>query len=468
MTDIVYEYRHSPTIKRFSESRKFIRGLMGPFGSGKSSGCAIELIKWANRQKVQADGKKRARFAVIRNTYGELEDTTMRTIHDWIPPGSFGSYLKSEHTYIIDRLSPDLEIEILYRALDRPEHVAKLLSLELTGAWINEAREVPYAIVKALQGRVDRYPKMLDGGAVDAGIIMDTNPPDDESWWYELFEEKRPDNVELFRQPSGRALEAENKPYLSKNYYDNLMKGADAEFVKVYVDGNYGFVKEGKPCFPDYNDASHCTEAADVTKGIVIKRGWDFGLTPACVFTQLRPDGRWVAFDELVAEDVGITTFAEQVLLHCGQQYPDYKFEDYGDPAGSQRSAMTADKDEKTCFDILQGKGIQIEGAEQNLTIRFESVKKPMNTLLGGRPQFLLHPRCKKLRKGFQGRYQYKKLKISGAAERFKDEPDKNEYSHPHDALQYVATKTFGTVVKGNANNDSWNKPIRYSSKGIV
>jgi hypothetical protein len=466
MTDIVYEYKHAPTIKRFSQSRKFIRGLMGPFGSGKSSGCAIELVKWGSRQKVQADGKRRARFAVIRNTYGELQDTTMRTVHEWIPPDVFGTYLKSEHTYVIDKLDPTLEIEILYRALDRPEHVAKLLSLELTGAWINESREVPYAIFKALQGRVDRYPKMTDGGAVDAGIIMDTNPPDDESWWYKLFEEDRPDNAELFRQPSGRAPDAENLPYLSKSYYENLIKGADEDFIKVYVDGLYGYVKDGKPVYPNYNDALHCSDKAEVRQGLVIKRGWDFGLTPACVFTQLRPDGRWVAFDELVADDVGISSFADEVLLQSGLKYPGFKFEDFGDPAGSQRSAMTADKDEKTCFDILRGKGIEIEGGEQNLTIRLESVRKPMNTLLTGGPQFLLHPRCKKLRRGFQGRYQYKRLQIAGSQERFKDEPDKNEYSHPHDGLQYVATRVFGNVVKSR-DQSSW-KPIKYDNRGVV
>jgi hypothetical protein len=42
-----YSYDSVPTIKRFSLSRAFIRGLMGPFGSGKSSGCVIELVKLA-------------------------------------------------------------------------------------------------------------------------------------------------------------------------------------------------------------------------------------------------------------------------------------------------------------------------------------------------------------------------------------------------------------------------------------
>ena len=51
-----YSYASVPTIKRFSDSRSFIRGLMGPFGSGKSSGCVIELVKWAKRQPL-IDGK---------------------------------------------------------------------------------------------------------------------------------------------------------------------------------------------------------------------------------------------------------------------------------------------------------------------------------------------------------------------------------------------------------------------------
>jgi hypothetical protein len=74
-----------------------------------------------------------------------------------------------------------VESEILFRALDRPEHVSNLLSLELTGAWVNEAREIPWAVIKALQGRVGRFPAVRDGGCVDPGLILDANPPDDDA-----------------------------------------------------------------------------------------------------------------------------------------------------------------------------------------------------------------------------------------------------------------------------------------------
>lgn len=463
MVEVVYDYTHSPTVKRFSQSRKFIRGLMGPFGSGKSSGCVIEVVKWGNRQTL-FDGKRRSRFAVIRNTYPQLKDTTIKTFLDWVPEGIFGTYNKSEHTFLIDKLEPDLEIEILFRALDRPEHVSNLLSLELTGAWVNEAREVPWAVIKALQGRVGRYPSVKAGGCVDPGIIMDTNPPDDESWWYKLFEETRPDTAEIFKQPSGLAPNAENKPFLPPNYYENLLGGSDEDFVKVYVRGEYGFVKDGKPIYADYIDSAHCAEVEPV-KGVAIGRGWDFGLTPACVLTQVTPEGRFIVFDELVAEDIGIDTFADTVLLHCAQKYDGFKFEDYGDPAGDQSSAMTQDKDEKTCFDILRGKGIHIQASEQNLTIRLESVRKPLNTFMRGKPQMQLSPRCKVLRKGFQGRYQYRRLKVAGAEERFQDTPDKNAWSHPHDALQYVAVKRFGDAVRAKQKTQ---KRINYDTRGIV
>lgn len=225
-------------------------------------------------------------------------------------------------------------------------------------------------------------------------------------------------------------------------------QGSDPDFIRVYVDGLYGYVKDGKPVYPEFNDTLHVAEVEPV-KGVIIKRGWDFGLTPACIFSQVLPDGRWIVFEELCGEDVGISTFSDGVQQLCGQRWPGFQFEDFGDPAGQQRSAMSADRDEKTCFDILAGKGIRVQPGEQTLTMRLESVRKPLNTLRDGKPAFQLHPRCVMLRKGFMGRYQYRRVKVAGASERYHDEPEKNEYSHPHDALQYIATKVFGNAVRG-------------------
>jgi hypothetical protein len=439
--DIRYSYRGAPTIKAFSESDAFVRGLMGPFGSGKSSGCIVEIIKRAHNQAPGRDGIRRTRWAVVRNTYQQLRDTTIKTFHHWLPPHLFGKWHKTEHVYEITGFD-GVHLEVMFRALDRPDQVGNLLSLELSGVWVNEAREVPYTIIKALQGRVGRFPAKIDGGCSWYGLIADTNPPDSDSWWYTLFEERRPANVEVFKQPSGLSPDAENKENLPPNYYENLLASYDTETAKVYVHGEYGFVTDGKPVYPEYNDNLHCSDKVSLIPGVEVDRGWDFGLTPACIISQMTPKGQWLIIDEVVAEDMGIERFADEVLRHCAENYPNVKkWVDTGDPAGNSRS----ETDEKTCFQIMKAKGINVEPGEQTPTIRIESVKKPLNYLVGGQPAFLMHPRCKVLRKGFQGGYQFRRKKVSG--EHYTDVPDKNKYSHPHDGAQYTATRHFAHML---------------------
>lgn len=453
-----YDYAHVPTIRDFSNSDARIRGLMGCFGSGKSSGCVMEIVKRGMEQEPAPDGIRRSRWAVIRNTYPQLRDTTIRTLTDWLPERHFGNFKQAEMTYMIDQFE-DTEIEILFRALDRPEHVANLLSLELTGAWFNEAREIPWAVIEAMEGRIGRFPAKAEGGATWYGIIMDTNPPDTDSRWYEYFEEKCPDDARLWKQPSGLSPLAENLANLPDNYYINLAKGKKDGYIKVYVNGEYGYVQDGKPVYgEDYNDVLHCREF-NLIKDAQIFRGWDFGLTPACIWGQLNPKGQMMIFDELVSDNMGIDTFGDNVIAYQAAKYASFPFGgDEGDPAGMQR----AQTDERTCFEILAGKNINVNPAEQSLQIRIESVRKGLNTLKDGSPALIVHPRCKMLRKGFQGKYRYRRIQVSG--EKYSDVPEKNEYSHPHDGLQYLVTKFFAASVRGDKK---WDK-IKYPAQGIV
>ena len=466
MPDIVYSYKHCPTIWEFAQSDAFIRGLIGPFGSGKSSGCVAEIIRRGLAQKPGPDGVRRTRWAVVRNSYPQLTDTTIATVHQWCPPHIFGDWRANDHRYIIKHFDK-CEIEILFRALDRPDQVANLLSLELTGAWVNEAREVPWSIIEALQGRVGRYPAVRDGGPTWFGVIMDTNPPDADSRWYRFFEEE--DHSEavkelakflpgltaenfsrIFKQPSGLSDRAENLNNLQPGYYQRLAIGKDPEWVKVYVKGEYGFVMDGKPVFPEYSDELHCREVNPVS-GVPIHRGFDFGLTPACAFSQVLPDGRWLVFDELVSEDMGIERFADVVQEHSAACFPKgAEFVDTGDPAGQQR----AQTDEKTCFQIMRAKGFFIDPGLQTPAIRFESMRKPMRNIVAKKPQFILHPRCTVLRKGLMGGYHFRRMKVSG--ERYADVPEKNRYSHVNDACQYTATRIFGGgLTQPKQSNDA-------------
>jgi len=241
VTEVVY--RAPRTLSRFLDSDAFVRCVIGPVGSGKSSVCVTEILIRAAAQKRGPDGIRHTRFAVIRNTYSQLRDTTRKTFKEWIPQDS-GKWNEQSFTFHIKR--GDIDCEVLFRALDRPEDVKKLLSLELTGAYINEAREIPKHVLDVLQTRVGRYPSKAQGGATWFGIWMDTNPWHPGHWGAKLFAKLgRTDGYEVFRQPGGRDSRAENLTNLPPGYYDRLLAGKDKEWVSVYVDGQDAVSDEG-------------------------------------------------------------------------------------------------------------------------------------------------------------------------------------------------------------------------------
>ena len=454
-------YNASKTGAAFHASDAFVRLMFGPIGSGKSVTCCMEMMAKSLQQKPNKEGVRKSRWAIIRNTYRELIDTTMKTWFDWFPE-DMGHLMKQDMVWTVNYPLGDgttVHAEFMFRALDKPNDVKKLLSLELTGAFINESREVPKQILDMLVGRVGRFPSMRDGGASWYGVIMDTNPPDSDHWMYKLFEEQLPDNYAIFHQPSGTSEDAENIENLPIGYYQNMQSGKDQEWINVYVHGNYGFVQDGKPVFQEYKDDTHSTsEPIVINLKLPIYVGIDFGLTPAAVFGQKNISGRWLIFDELVAEDMGAKNFGRLLNEKINHEYPDYEFEIYADPAGDQR----AQTDEITPFQILETQGISAWPTYTNdFIIRREAVAAPLSRMdFAGNPGFLVGPKAIMCRKALAGGYKYKRMAVSGQ-ERFMDKPDKGRYSHVADALQYLMV---GAGEGSNLiTNKKWAKEIDYS-----
>ncbi len=483
--DFVVSYEPGGAVSEsFLLSDAFIRGIKGPIGSGKSVACCNEIIVRGCEQEPGRDGVRRTRWAAVRNTYPELKSTTIETWLDWFPEDVFGKMRWDVPiTHCIEFVGDDgipVEITVWFLALDKPAHVKKLLSLEVTGIWFNEAKFAPKALIDAGSGRVGRFPSMKDKPdhipkerwPTWCGIIMDTNPPDDDHWWYELAEETSPEMqeeidrlaaelhrmgvlregqrlFEFFDQPSGLSDDAENIKNLRVGYYQFAAAGKTKDWVDVYVHGKYGSTLDGKPVYPEYNDALHYSDAPlPPIRGLPLILGFDFGLTPACVIGQLSPRGQIRVIDELIGTSIGIGNFCTQVVVpHLRMYYPDWRLdrtarrddnyiEAVGDPAGIAREG-----DEKDSFQRVLEAGITIVPARTNyFQPRRESVADPMSRLLDGMPGFVIGPKCKVLRKGFKGSYRYRRLQVAGE-ERYTDEPDKNSYSHPHDALQYLCLK---------------------------
>lgn len=422
-----------PVSRAFMLSEAFVRGIRGPIGSGKSTACCFEILRRAQQQVAGPDGIRRSRWGVIRNSYPELKTTTIKTWHQWIPE-TVGRW-RSEGPPTHRITEGDIDLEVMFLALDTQDDVRKLLSMELTGAWVNEAREVPKAVIDGLTGRVGRYPSRRDGGASWSGIIMDTNSPDDDHWWYRLAETARPDGWAFFAQPSGIGPDAENVANLPAQYYQRAMAGKDDDWVKVYVHGAYGFVREGKPVFPTYRDNIHC-RPSPVVPGRTVTVGIDFGLTPAAVFLQRDVLGRVRAVGELVSEDMGAVRFAELLGRELRTKYAGCPVEAFGDPAGDNR----AQTDETTPFQIINAAGVPATAAPSNdPVLRIEAVSAMLNRLVDGEPGFALDGQaCPVLRKALGGAYCYRRVQVANR-ETYRDVPEKNKFSHVADALQYSA-----------------------------
>ena len=80
------------TLKEFMKSDDFFRGLRGPVGSGKSVSCCIEIFRRSLLQQKNAQGVRKSRWAVIRNTNPQLRTTTIKTWLDWFPEETWGNF----------------------------------------------------------------------------------------------------------------------------------------------------------------------------------------------------------------------------------------------------------------------------------------------------------------------------------------------------------------------------------------
>ncbi len=454
-------------LKAFMRDDRFFRGIRGPIGSGKSVACAMEIFRRAGQQAPGPDGIRRTRCAVIRNTNPQLKTTTIKTWLSWFPEEIFGRFMWSPpYTHHIRQ--GDIDLEVIFLALDKPEDIKKLLSLELTFCWINEAREVAKTIVDACTSRVRRFPSMKDGGPTWSGVWADTNSPEEDHWWPVMSGETplpphippeqalmlvKPDNWSFYTQPPGmnevldsdglvtgyvQNPKAENGQHLDPKYYPELITGKTRSWIDVYILNKLGAVMDGRPVYASFNKAAHIArEPIPISPDLELLIGMDFGLTPAAIFAQRTPRGRWLFLRELVVTDMGAVRFAQAIKFMIATDFPDHlnRVRLWGDPAGDQR----AQTDETTPFQIMRQAGLMVMSAPTNdPIIRVEAVTGVMERLVDGMPGFLVDPSCTVYIAGLEGGYHYRKLQVSGAGERYDTSPDKNRYSHVHDAGQYV------------------------------
>lgn len=213
-------------------------------------------------------------------------------------------------------------------------------------------------------------------------------------------------------------------------------------------------VFSGKPVFEDYSKSFHENSNVQPHLGLPLLIGVDFGLTPACVVAQLQ-GGSLIIFKEFIGNNIGIKKFMEtQVLPGLSSEFPEWRdakndFRWYIDPAGLQK----AQTDERTCAGTMMECGIRsIFPGPLNWEARRKSVEHFLTLRTREGAGLQLNPKeAPLLSRGFSGGYCYPEKYETNQPDNYS--PIKNNYSHPHDALQYLcggalALKGLGKQTK--------------------
>lgn len=463
----VITYKPPPTIRAFIKhhlpAELFYSWIVGPVGSGKTTALFFKLVYMAKLQAKSPDGVRRTRAVVVRNTMPQLKDTTLVSWGYWFKDGQAGEWNATDKIFTLR--FDDVECQVLFRPLDTPDDVNRVLSLEVHFAIIDEFVEIPRAIIDALSARLGRF-RQPDGTPVTVwGMWGASNPSTEDNWWFDylhgdvrrygedehahrarlmILDKNLPVNMNTvyFHQPSGFSAEAENLDYLpgGREYYVNLAKNRSRVWIKQFIEAEWGFSISGQAVIAHFNSMNQ-----HIAKGrlqynslLPLVIGTDPGITgSALILMQENYAGQVLCLYEIIQRGYGIKRIITDRLMPIMRiAFPDCDPSTIVialDPAGANRSPT----DETTSRKIFEMYGFKVDCETNNrFPLRLSAYEHYLNTTAEGHPAFQVDPiTCPILVRALKGGWRYaadvKKDILKGA------EPDKNEYSHPGDACGY-------------------------------
>lgn len=440
-TDVV-RYKPPPTVRDFITDYRpgqlFYDWIIGPVGSGKTTGIFFKLVHMAQKQAPSRDGIRRSRAVVVRNTAPQLRDTTLKSWFMWFRDGQAGQWRATDKDFIL-RFG-DVECEVLFRALDTADDIARVLSLEVTFAVIDEFVQIPQSIVDALSARCGRYPSQMvcEGGATNWGMWGSSNTETEDNWWYEYLHTTLPDNARYFVQPSGFAPNAENLENLpgGRDYYVNQAKGKKDSWINQFIKSEWGFSQVGKPVVGTFNADFHIAQKPILYNPLLpLVMGTDPGLSgTACIFGQEDHRDRLLVMGEIILEGVGAERAVRDFIKpYIKRRFPDAKLIVAPDPAAANR----AQTDEKSVVDVLRKHfDVSIE-TNNHLTKRLDAIEHYTTRITDVGPALLVDPKeCAILLRALKGGWKF--LLDPKSGENKGVVPMKNAYSHPGDAFGYL------------------------------
>lgn len=417
MSDEITSYTPNKQQREFHMSSAKFRCYLGAVRAGKTKAGVWEGIDLSMKYDHNVG-------LITRKTYRELKDTTQDSFFKECPPRLIAEYKRSQETVIFINDS-----KVMFRSLDSLD---KIKSLELGWWYLDEGTEVEEEYPRMLESRLS-----LKGVPEHRGWIT-TNPPNIDHWIYKDYVSKKDDRYALIR-----ANTYTNRENLPDGYIENLEKSYDPNWVKKYLQGEFGYDLKGKPVYYGFKTNMHrAILTVDPTKPII--RGWDFGFHHPCVvFSQVEASGRWNILKCVMGSDIYIQDFAPVILQLSNNWFKNLNFRDVGDPAGAFKKDTTL----PTIKILRDDFNIHVEFMQSKVQTGIDAVNQKMNTLIGGKPALMVSDdeTTNIIAEILQGAYYYQDKS---------EDPYKDGYfEHPADALRYTAINLFGNRPNKNTAN---------------
>lgn len=442
--------------------------IQGPIRSGTSTASIMRIYEAMMSVPPDEDGVRRSRWLIVRNSYPDLEASTIPTWLQWFPEKVYGKFYWTApfmHDIRFDVPGGRVEAEVHFESFAGEEDIPSLMSREYTGAWINEAQFYTRRFCVVLLSRTGYYPVpdgpkflQLDMNAPPMGHwvpIMRGDTPMPEEWTEsERRAHTKPDDWEFLVQPpwfvetvdaQGNVTDyrinplAENAKIMGEKAIRALLNGRTKDEIDAELMNRVLIQQPGRPVFPQFVRDTHIAkQALRPVEGYPLHVGLDFGRQPAAVVMQ-NVGGRWFVLGEKVGSNMGAITFAPIVKRWLAQTFPGWggsgqpPINFWGDPSGDHKRGET---DDNTAFQIWQNEGMLVRAADtgNRRTVRLETLTHLLGRIVHGQPAIVYDPTaCPITTTGMGGGYCFRRKKVSGAPV-YEDEPNKNEFSHPIDA----------------------------------
>lgn len=420
-------FRPNPLQRQFIESRARADLFSSRMGEGKSTGIA-----WSAMYHTRHNPG--ARWAIIRDTWENMQSTTMKTFFEWFPPGVFGTFHQGKKTFTWAAGVAEGEVEFL--GMDDPADASKLMSRELAGFAIDEPAPA------TTSGGVDELifdigiSRLRQPNMKWYGIKLAENNPDEAHWTYRRFVDPGTEGFQIW-QPD----KPENEANLPPEYYAELRRvwGHRPDLIRRFIEGQFGFQQDGKAVTPQWSDRNHLTLGLIPIPRQEIVLLWDFGHNPTCIVTQRTPMGNWMILDSMVGDGIGVEELIEgQVKPLLIERYPKTRFRHIGDPAGMTRE-QTSIMRSPVGF-IRKSLGGGWRSGPVKLDHRIEPLRAVLSRTIGGTGLVQVdRHRADHVWHALRGGWHFKVARTGVTS----GQPVKNMHSHPGDAMSYGAALLF-------------------------